>query len=49
MNKFVNNLIQGNQVEALEGHKGIVTSIDYHPTETAMISGSVDGSIMIWE
>ncbi|KAI8575102.1 hypothetical protein K450DRAFT_263270 [Umbelopsis ramanniana AG] len=46
---YIWDLLEGNQVEALEGHKGIVTSIDYHPTETAMISGSVDGSIMIWE
>jgi len=46
---YIWDLLEGNQVATLEAHKGFVTSIDYHPTETSMITSSVDGSVMIWE
>lgn len=46
---YIWDLLEGTQVATLEAHKGSVTSIDYHPSEPSMISGSVDGSIMIWE
>ncbi|CAM0140230.1 unnamed protein product [Umbelopsis sp. WA50703] len=46
---YIWDLLEGTQLATLEAHKGSVTSIDYHPSEPSMISGSVDGSIMIWE
>ena len=33
----------------MKGHKGVVTSLAFHPQYTQMASSSDDGSIKIWE
>ena len=39
----------GTCVRVLEGHKGIVLSVDYSPDGTRIVSGSQDKTVRVWE
>lgn len=40
--------VSGEKEKVLEGHKGVVSSLAYHPKEDALLSASFDGTIRIW-
>ncbi len=40
---------QGQLAAKLLGHTGIVTSVDWHPTEDLLASGSLDKTLRIWD
>jgi mitogen-activated protein kinase organizer 1 len=42
-------LVEKRLVHKCTGHTGVVVSVDYHPTETCMLTASVDGSIRVWK
>ncbi|EPZ34027.1 Glycoside hydrolase, family 37 domain-containing protein [Rozella allomycis CSF55] len=41
-------LVNANIVNTLEGHHGVVTSIQYHPKDDCLISGGADGTVRMW-
>ena len=36
------------QVHKLSGHKGVVCGLAYHPSETLLLTASVDGTVGVW-
>ncbi|KAI8137553.1 WD40-repeat-containing domain protein [Fennellomyces sp. T-0311] len=42
------DVLEGNNVETLKSHDGIVTSVDYHPSDVAMVTAGDDGMIRVW-
>jgi WD40 repeat protein len=40
--------IDGNELALLEGHTNIVTSVNFSPDNALLVSGSLDGSIRVW-
>ena len=43
------NFEQAKTVKVLKAHEKAVTALSYHPKESLMISGSIDGKIKIWK
>ncbi|KAJ3177161.1 WD repeat-containing protein 83 [Geranomyces variabilis] len=44
------DLVEGTLVKRLErAHDRVATCVAYHPSRTAMVSGSVDGTIKVWD
>lgn len=41
------DLVGGKEVHKLSGHSGVVCSLSFHPTENALLSTSVDGTVSI--
>ncbi|RUP46711.1 hypothetical protein BC936DRAFT_146606 [Jimgerdemannia flammicorona] len=39
---------QGTHLTTLRTHMGVVSSIDYHPSDAAFVSGGVDGFVNVW-
>mmetsp|Transcript_6441 Transcript_6441/g.15082 ORF Transcript_6441/g.15082 Transcript_6441/m.15082 type:complete len:298 (-) Transcript_6441:314-1207(-) len=42
------DLVGGKEMHKLTGHEGVVCSLSYHPTETCLLSTSVDGTAVCW-
>ncbi|OZJ06268.1 hypothetical protein BZG36_00821 [Bifiguratus adelaidae] len=42
------DLVDASKSRHVPAHKKMVLSMDYHPSDNAFVSGSVDGSIVIW-
>jgi len=45
---YIWRLVDASLVHTLKGHKKAVVCVDYHPTETCLLSASVDGSVKVW-
>ncbi|KAI8967291.1 WD40-repeat-containing domain protein [Mycotypha africana] len=45
---FVYDVLEGDVLSTLEGHKGVSSALAYHPENDAMLSGGSDGLIHIW-
>jgi len=42
------DLVEGNVVYNFQAHKKTISSIQYHPSETCMITSCVDGTVYVW-
>ncbi|KAI8367555.1 WD40-repeat-containing domain protein [Radiomyces spectabilis] len=47
-NIMVWDVLEGSAVKTLQLHKGVVSSIDYHPSDVAMVSAGADSIIRVW-
>jgi len=45
---YIWDLVEGKLIRSLRGHESFVVSIDCHPKENLILSGSADGSIRFW-
>ncbi|RUS27327.1 hypothetical protein BC938DRAFT_483405 [Jimgerdemannia flammicorona] len=45
---YVWDLVEGTHLTTLRTHMGVVSSIDYHPSDAAFVSGGVDGFVNVW-
>ncbi|KAG0175254.1 WD repeat-containing protein 83 [Apophysomyces sp. BC1034] len=45
---YIWDVLEDTPVTTLESHEGVVTSVDYHPSDVAMLSAGGDGCIRIW-
>ncbi|RKO84259.1 WD40-repeat-containing domain protein [Blyttiomyces helicus] len=43
------DLVEGNMVMSVAAHTRSVSCVAYHPTRTAMVSTSLDGSVKVWD
>ncbi len=43
------DLVDGKLLRSLHGHEGSVVSVNCHPKENLIISGSADGTIRLWK
>ncbi|KAE9466102.1 hypothetical protein C3L33_01952, partial [Rhododendron williamsianum] len=46
---FFWDLVDASVVSSFRAHASVVTSVSYHPTDSCMISASVDGTIRVWK
>lgn len=46
---FYWDLVDGVLVKSFKAHAAVVTSVSYHPTESCMLTSSVDGTIRMWK
>eukprot|EP00252_Welwitschia_mirabilis_P010255 TRINITY_DN23438_c0_g1_i2.p1 TRINITY_DN23438_c0_g1~~TRINITY_DN23438_c0_g1_i2.p1 ORF type:complete len:303 (-),score=27.39 TRINITY_DN23438_c0_g1_i2:268-1176(-) len=46
---FFWDLVEAAVVSSFKAHASVVTSVSYHPTETCMITASVDKTIRVWK
>ena len=46
---FVWDLVESGKMEVLKSHTMTSCCVDCHPRETTIISGSVDGTIVLWQ
>ncbi|KAG5534120.1 hypothetical protein RHGRI_022307 [Rhododendron griersonianum] len=46
---FFWDLVDASVVTSFRAHASVVTSVSYHPTDSCMISASVDGTIRVWK
>ncbi|KAI9489509.1 WD40-repeat-containing domain protein [Zychaea mexicana] len=42
------DVLEGNKVETLKSHDTVVTSVDYHPSDVAIVTAGDDGAIRVW-
>ncbi|KAL0074517.1 WD40-repeat-containing domain protein [Phycomyces blakesleeanus] len=47
-NIYIWDVLEGDLKCTLKSHDGIVTTVDYHPSDVAMISAGGDGCIRVW-
>ncbi|KAI7866601.1 WD40-repeat-containing domain protein [Spinellus fusiger] len=45
---YIWDVLEGSLVSTLKSHEGMVTTIDYHPSDVAMVSAGEDGCIRVW-
>jgi len=43
------DLVEGRLAHTLRGHTHVVTSLAFHPTDNALLSASVDSSVILWK
>ncbi|EKX43798.1 hypothetical protein GUITHDRAFT_140239 [Guillardia theta CCMP2712] len=46
---FFWDLVSGKEVHKLSGHSNVVCSLAYHPSDTYLLSASVDGTVSLWQ
>ncbi|KAL1927053.1 hypothetical protein VTP01DRAFT_5016 [Rhizomucor pusillus] len=45
---YIWDVLDAKLVKKLKSHDGIVVSVDYHPSDTAMVTAGDDGCIRVW-
>lgn len=43
------SLVEARLVHTIRGHEGVVVGVDFHPTESCLLSASVDGTARVWK
>ena len=45
---YIYDVVNAKLTAKLEGHRGCVTAVDHHPTDSALVSVATDGTLRIW-
>ena len=45
---YIWDVLEGTTVKTLQSQDTIVTSIDYHPSDVAMVTAGNDGVVRVW-